>query len=130
MRRYVQEARSRAVFLPQEGFLDFVLFGYDWWAKQVQLLDRYLPNHGGLAFARSLAQPTTFRWPTTDAAESPGMESGIEYRATTELYEFGYQISGLTVRKRHQVLDKATENFGLEYVARTIVPTCVAESAN
>ncbi len=41
-------------FLPQEGFVDEILFGHDWWNKAVDWLDTVAAYHPGLQYVRSL----------------------------------------------------------------------------
>jgi len=49
-------------FLPQDGFLDLVLFGYDWRANYIDLLDKWKDRHPGMRYLHSLQ---SFRWPAT-----------------------------------------------------------------
>jgi hypothetical protein len=76
-----------------EGFLDEVLFGYDWWNEYPSELDGVLQYHEGLQFAKSLAGED-FEWPSTEAPESTGIDiTEGEFRPTTELYDMGYNVS-------------------------------------
>ncbi len=111
------------IFLPQEGFLDRLLFGHDWWHDYPDLLDEALEAHPGLRYARSL---TTFPWPSTEAEESTGAgEFEAEFRAETRLHKQGYRITGLSRADRWEVLrTKAVPNLGLEEVANTIARHC------
>ncbi len=114
---------SPLIFLPQEGFLDRLLFGHDWWHDYPDLLNEALESHPGLRYAKSL---TTFPWPTTEAEESSGAgESEAEFRAETPLHKQGYRINGLSRADRWEVLrTKAVPNLGLEEVATTIARHC------
>jgi hypothetical protein len=105
-------------FLPQDGFLDLVLFGYDWWTDYVDLLDQSKDWHPGMRCLHSLQ---SFRWPGTTAPESEGTgESEGDFQRETDLHKMGYQISGLTRSRRWQVLTVAVPRLGLEDVAGTI----------
>jgi hypothetical protein len=108
-------------FVPQEGFLDSILFGYDWWTDDVATLNRFVDWHPGLAFAKSLASDN-FEWPTTDAEESSHLQPEIgEFQEQTELRRLGYQITGLTRSQRWQILiAAAVPKLGLRIVAETI----------
>lgn len=105
-------------FLPQDGFLDLVLFGYDWWANHVNLLNRSKDSHPGMSYLHSLQ---SFRWPGTEALESDGTgDSSGEFQSETPLHRLGYQITGLSRARRWQVLTVAVPSLGLEEVAGTI----------
>lgn len=111
-------------FLPQEGFLDELLFGYDWWKHPELGLDDALEYHQGLQFAKSLAderlQPD-FRWPGTDDPDDASSRSGSSLQEATELHRLGYRITGLTRRERWDVLCReAVPRLGLCRVAWTI----------
>jgi hypothetical protein len=114
---------SPPIFLPQEGFLDRLLFGHDWWHDYPDLLNEALESHPSLRYAKSLS---TFPWPTTEAEESSGAgESEAEFRADTRLHKQGYRITGLSRADRWEVLKtKAVPNLGLEEVATTIARHC------
>jgi hypothetical protein len=121
MEQYVEEYGSAAVFLPQEGYIDFILFGYNWWHTNVDLLDSYLAHNPGLAFARQLAEQGQFRWPSTQAAESSGLEpTDIDFGSETDLRRLGYQITGLTRAERRRRLQNAVEKLSLSSVVGTI----------
>lgn len=80
--RFVQETHRGAAFLPQEGFLDLVFFGYDWWHENLDELNQSLEYHEGLQFVKSLEG---FEWPSTDASESDGTSSAdVDYASETE----------------------------------------------
>jgi hypothetical protein len=106
-------------FLPQDGFLDLVLFGYDWWTDHVNLLNRSRDSHPGMSYLHSLQ---SFRWPGTDATESPGTnESEGDFKSETDLLKLGYKISGMSRPERWLVLSVvAVPRLGLEEVVRTI----------
>lgn len=108
-------------FVPQEGFLDELLFGYDWWSDAVDQLNRFLDWHPGLQYVHSLAGEQ-FEWPSTDAPESAGNgTSSPDYQEQTELRRLGYQITGLTRAQRWHILTRsAIPKLGLQPVAETI----------
>lgn len=107
------------VVLPQEGFLDYILFGYDWWNKHVDLLNSVADRHEGLQYAKGLAG---FAWPDIDAPESTSGSTGDEEFATeTALRRQGYQITGLNRARRWTILiGDAIPALGLREVVETI----------
>ncbi|MBX6764707.1 MAG: hypothetical protein K6T51_02515 [Rubrobacteraceae bacterium] len=128
---YSEEAITDAIdrgdepprFLPQEGFLDELLFGNDWWNVYVECLDAVLEYHPGLQYVKSLE---TFPWPGTDAEETdyPGV-SEAEFQPETPLYNLGYRITGLSRSERWEILcTKAVPELGLQEVAETIARHC------
>ena len=110
-------------FLPQEGFLDELLFGHDWWHTDVEWLNAVLQYHPGLQYVKSLE---TFPWPSTEAEESTSVgESEVEYQTETRLYQLGYKITGRSRSERWRILkNKAVPELGLEKVAGTISSHC------
>ena len=106
-------------FLPHDGFLDLVLFGYDWWTDVVELLNRARDSHPGMIYLHSLK---SFRWPGTDAIESTGTtDSEGDYKLETDLHKLGYKITGSTRTGRWLILSAtAVPRLGLEDVVRTI----------
>ena len=133
MRRAVASGSEPPRFIPQEGFLDELLFGRDWWNDEVALLNATLNHHAGLRYAKSLesvAGPNRlrkkFRWPSTEAQETkkPVLDNA-DYRESTPLFELGYRVSGMTRRQRWEVLTrKALPQLGLKEVAETIANHC------
>ncbi len=115
----VDARHEGTLFLPQDGFLDLVLFGYDWWTDQVNLLNRSRDSHPGMSYLHSLQ---SFQWPGTDATESPGTtDSDGEFKTETDLLKLGYRISGMSRTERWLVLSVvAVPRLGLEEVVRTI----------
>lgn len=110
-------------FLPQEGFLDELLFGHDWWNVDVEWLNAVLEYHPGLQYVRSLE---TFPWPGTDAPEA--YRAGVteaEFQSETALYRLGYRITGRSRAKRWEILEtKAVRELGLQEVSETIARHC------
>ena len=105
-------------FLPQDGFLDLVLFGYDWWADLIDLLDESKEQHPGMRYLHSRQ---SFRWPGTEAPESTGGgESEGEFNRETDLHRMGYRITGLSRARRWHVLTIAVPRLGLKQVVETI----------
>jgi len=115
----VEARHDSTSFLPQDGFLDLILFGYDWWAEYIQLLDDSKDWHPGMRHLHSLQ---SFRWPGTEAPESTGFqESGREFKSETDLHKLGYKLTNMTPAKRWQVLTTvAIPRLGLKEVAGTI----------
>jgi hypothetical protein len=116
-------------FLPQEGFVDELLFGNDWWNYRVDLLNETLEHHEGLQFARSFFDTVDFPWPSTEAVESPGSPGGgassVELRNETPLRQLGYQITGTSRGERWRILtEAAVPQLGLREVAYTIAENC------
>lgn len=110
-------------FLPQEGFLDELLFGHDWWNIDVEWLNAVLEYHPGLQYVKSLE---TFPWPETDAPEATHAGvSEAEFQSETPLHRLGYQITGRSRSKRWEILkSKAVPELGLQEVAETIAQHC------
>jgi len=107
-------------FMPQDGFLDLVLFGYDWWTDLPDLLNESKESHPGMRYLHSLA-PLSFRWPSTSAAESDRqVESEGDYQEETDLHKMGYQITDRTRVQRWRVLTKAVHELELSEVVGTI----------
>ena len=107
-------------FLPQDGFLDLVLFGYDWWTDQVNLLNRSRDSHPGMSYLHSLQ---SFSWPGTEAPESLGTtDSEGDFNSETPLHKLGYNVSEPTSKSaRWLILSQvAVPTLGLEAVAQTI----------
>ena len=115
----VDSRHEETSFLPQDGFLDLVLFGYDWWADHVNLLNQSRDSHPGLSYLYSLQ---SFRWPGTEAPESGGTgDSGGDFQSETPLRGLGYQITGMSRDERWQILRiRAVPELGLEEVVSTI----------
>ena len=107
-------------FMPQDGFLDLVLFGYDWWTDLPDLLNESKDWHPGMRYLHSLAS-SSFRWPRTTAPESdqPGVSEN-DFERTTDLFDMGYQITGKSKSRRWSVLTRAVPELGLKAVVETI----------
>jgi hypothetical protein len=89
-------AHARTRFLPQEGFVDLILFGFDWWTDRlVGYLDHSCTYYPSLAYIRDNASANDFEWPTVEAtpvAESRGPDE--KHRAEqTELNRRGYNVA-------------------------------------
>lgn len=115
-------------FLPQQGFVDELLFGVDWWNVKVDLLNSCLGHHRGLSYAK-FCYEDTFRWPGTQAPESTGSKAAeIDFRTSTPLFDRGYSMadgySAEAQKKRWSILKKATRELGLKEVAYTIARHC------
>ncbi|MDP9477111.1 MAG: hypothetical protein M3R38_15755 [Actinomycetota bacterium] len=120
----IRKRGARLRILPQEGFVDEVLFGRDWWKDHVDRLNAVLEHHPGLRYVRS---QETFRWPNTDAPESVGevRPESYDFRPETELHVLGYRITGRTREQRWRVLvTVAVPRLGLKEVAETIAGHC------
>lgn len=123
--RFVEETQRNAAFLPQEGFLDFVLFGYDWWHEYIDVLDQSLEHHKGLQFVKSLESS---RWPSTVSQETEGTQVGeLEFNNESPLHQAGYMIRGrrnrrTTRKERWAILSKLVDNhdLSLQEIANTI----------
>ena len=109
-------------FLPQEGFLDELLFGHDWWDVDVEWLNAVLQYHPGLQFVASLE---TFTWPGTEAAESEGRSEGdLELREQSRLKELGYDTTKPRSVRWRVLTTKAVPELGLPKVAGMIAWFC------
>jgi len=54
LRSLLGEIEGSPKVVPQEGFLDELLFGHDWWGEEVESLRRITNEHRGLQIARSV----------------------------------------------------------------------------
>ena len=109
-------------FLPQEGFLDALLFGHDWWGTDVEWLNAVLLYHPGLQYVQSLE---TFPWPGTEAAESEGSSEGeLELREQSRLKELGYDTTKSRSVRWSVLTTKAIPELGLPKVAGMIAWFC------
>lgn len=54
LRLLLRERAASAKVVPQEGFINELLFGHDWWSEAVGSLHKTVPNHRGLQIARSV----------------------------------------------------------------------------
>ena len=124
---HVQLSEQGIVFLPQEGFLDLVLFGYNWWVEEIDELNSVLEYHEGIQFLHSL-QNQAFTWPGTSANESDGTRIGdVEFAEESDLRRLGYSIrtergSPTTRTDRWRVLERAvrSDQIGLQPTAEHI----------
>ena len=104
---------SSTSYLSQEGFLDLILFGNDWWNVLTSRLNTAALNHPWLLFLKTLA---SFKWPGTDAVEAGGSSGDQEYAETSALRDLGYH-TGLSSPRRWAVLEVAVPKLGLSDVA-------------
>jgi hypothetical protein len=104
---------------PQEGLLDLLLNGSDWWTEGVFFLNEFLKTHPGLQYVASLEN---FKWPSIEATESTSLDPNSEgFASITELRKVGYQITGRSRSARWATLSNvAVPTLGLQEVAETI----------
>lgn len=124
IRNFALTFGGKSAFLPQEGFLDLILFGRNWWTDQTNLLNACLDHHEGLQYARSLAgtQAYGFQWPSTVlfTFNPPynSMEEIPDYNDDSCLSRNGYQhsVNGRYLKEHELIsaLNKAIANEGLE----------------
>jgi hypothetical protein len=111
--------------LPQEGFLDEVLFGWDWWkGGNLAYLELVAEYHTGLQYMKSLEW---FQWPTTEAEEVVRPSANQpDYDPETELHAMGYVVgkNGLSAPARWRILEGAVDTLGLKAVAYIIASNC------
>ena len=107
-------------FIPQDGFLDLVLFGYNWWTDEIELLKKSKDSHPGMHYLHSLAS-SSFLWPSTTAPESDqSVVSDGDFQQQSDLFKRGYQITGKSRAQRWLVLTREVPNLGLRDVVETI----------
>lgn len=106
-------------YLPQEGWIELVLFGRDWWDDPQRLNDA-VAGHDPLAEVKRLWPRVDFVWPGTSVTgDGPPMES--DYHEVGFLRISGYQITGMDHRERMEVLRRVTiPQHGLRRVAEAI----------
>lgn len=123
---FVEEQISSAVdarhvetsFLPQDGFLALVLFGYDWWWDAPELLNELKEWHPAMRYLHSLQ---SFQWPSTTAPESDQLVvSEGDFQEESDLHKMGYRITGKTRAERWRALTNAVPRLGLREVVETI----------
>jgi hypothetical protein len=114
----IQQSPRPARFLPQEGWIELLLFGRDWWLDATDRLNEALESHRPLSLIRA-AWPSGFQWP---GVESGGTGTGdVDFEPISALRRLGYQISGQTDRQRWNVLvERAVPTLGLRAVAEHI----------
>jgi hypothetical protein len=59
--------------VPQEGFVDELLFGHDWWDEETASLGALVKHHRGLQSARSLGALTPAGIPELQSGKKPAM---------------------------------------------------------
>ena len=135
MRRAIHREHGPPRFVPQEGFVDELLFGRNWWREEVELLNAALVHHPGLRHAKQLldnaarryARPR-FRWPSAEPqdAEIPApRDADVGYRERSPLFDLGYRIKGMSRDERWDVLtNDALSELGLKEVAEIIASLC------
>ena len=136
---YPPPGTSPPRFVPQEGFLDEVVFGRDWWNEAAGLLNAAVRNHEGLASAKELVEgyarrrsepEARFRWPSVEPGDAKGRAQAPaparpRYPESTPLRDLGYQITGLGRSERWRILAQtAVPRLGLREVAKTIARHC------
>lgn len=113
--------------LPQEGLIDELLLGRNWWDGDPSLLDDAIEKgHQGLAYAKYCFEGVKWRWPTTQAAEStkPSPKSPDKF-PETDLEKLGYRTPDLLPEQRWDILvHTALPKLGLKKVADTIAGHC------
>lgn len=124
LNRCMARADENTRFLPQEGFIDLIMFGWDWWDRNPAYLNTACAYYPGLQYVRreSLAQ-TTFRWPSTFGPAAVKDMPGSE----TLLHKLGYNVGvGMTRPKRWDVLTTIIDErrMSLEHVAKVIAWLC------
>ncbi len=111
---------SASRWLPQEGFLDQVLFGYDWWCKHPSILREVALNHPGLQYVQSLG----ISLPPQLVPETlkPTSVEAIDFADESFLHRMGYNVAsnGPSRHQRRRILSKAVELYGLPPVAHHI----------
>ena len=129
---YVDHYGNLTKILPQEGFIDLILFGNDWWLEETSKLNACLEHHPGLQYAKSLEGAGSFQWPSTYSVctgpshDSSGIDS--DYAPDSILSRHGYLIwknGRLTSAwKRRLSLKESISCHGLQEVADKIAHFC------
>jgi hypothetical protein len=119
-------AHAATRFLPQERYLDLVLFGIDWWGEacELGLLDNACSYYPGLNYVREKSAWYHFDWPSvraTPVAQAAGPDS--RERGRTQFNKLGYNVKPARSREDRWALLKQIvdhNEMSLEDVARTI----------
>ncbi len=118
----IEVAAKHTRFLPQEGFVDEVLFGFDWWVTEVDQLNAACNYYTELAYVRSQFEELGFSWPSSEATSVPeviGTDDKTRMKET-ELYRRGYNVArGTTRAHRWAVLRRIID--GNEMVLQEVV---------
>jgi hypothetical protein len=124
--RTMAAANARTRFLPQEGFVDLILFGFDWWTGTlVSYLDHACSYYPGLAYIRENASVGDFEWPTVEATAvvAPRGTDSKQRAEQTELNKLGYGVAmdGPSREERWRLLTRIID--GREITLRDVVGT-------
>jgi len=129
--RCMDAALEETRFLPQEGFLDLILFGFDWWTPEWgHYLNHACTYYEGLAYVRDSASTRDFEWPTVDATpvREPHGADEKQRGEQTELNKLGYNVArdGPSRHDRWQLLRTIIEGrqMTLQEVVGTIAWYC------
>lgn len=127
MSRLLRDSRAHGWasprFIPQEGFVDEILNGRDWWYGCPDRLNQALAWHDGLKIAHRLHESgAPIAWPSTTALETTQRATAPGTFATeSTLHQLGYRITGLSRERRWAILTHAAvPTLGLQQVAETI----------
>ena len=115
-------------FVPQEGFLDDLLFGHDWWTTEIDALNDTCDHYPGLAYVRTQSTEFTFSWPSV-TAQPVSEPRGADERSRADetlLFKLGYNVSGLDRNQRWVVLQRIVDKrlMPLVDVVGTIASHC------
>jgi hypothetical protein len=115
-------------YLPHIAFIDQAIFGYDWWASQVPLLNHACVYYPGLEYVRAHSADQSFDWPSVEATPVPEPTGADEEdREETELHKRGYDVKkGRSRENRWLVLTRIIDGseMTLEQVAGTMAWYC------
>jgi hypothetical protein len=108
-----------ARYLPQEGWIELVLFGRDWWQDSQRLNDA-ASDHAPLGEVKRRWPRADFGWPGTSVSgDGPPMEQ--DFHEVGFLRISGYQLTGMDHGERMNVLRRVTIPLhGLQKVAEEI----------
>ncbi|MBA2781640.1 MAG: hypothetical protein H0T74_01765 [Rubrobacteraceae bacterium] len=73
----LEDLETPPKIVPQEGFLDELLFGHDWWDDEVEALRTMVNHHRGLQSARSLGALALVGIEQPQQKKKPAIEEGV-----------------------------------------------------
>ena len=122
----ITRGHERTIVLPQDGFLDLVLFEQNWWAERpvtgrISRLEQAVQQQDGLRIAKFVIgqwKELTFKWPETE--DVPGEDESpwsSRLNEVSALKERGYQIADRTEDQRWSALERCERELGLQRVA-------------
>ena len=128
--RCMTRANETTQFLPQEGFIDLILFDWDWWNRNPAYLNSACTYYSGLRYVRRESLTVSgFQWPST---YGPVVVKD-EHESETLLHKLGYNVGEgrMTRYERWEVLTTIIDErrISLKHAANLIAWLCKTRRA-